>query len=123
MRSSLGTHSRIPHLQQAQTLRRFTLRGVLGDVRTAFMIPSFVAAVIASIAFGVTQGMVQAPHLYTATYFFELSGLQITMLFAGAIVGIILGSLGSRPLASWIPAICGGIPGCQDGRSAGTAGP
>ena len=101
--SALGTHSRIPHLQQAQTLRRFTFGDVLRDVHTAFMIPSFVAVVIASIVFGVTQGMVQALHLYTATYFFELSGLQITLLFAGAITGVILGSLGSRPLATWIP--------------------
>jgi len=101
--SALGTHSRIPHLQQAQTLRRFTFGDVVADVRTAFLIPSFTAVVVASIVFGMTQGMVQALHLYTATYFFELTGLQITLLFAVAIIGIILGSLCSRPLASLIP--------------------
>lgn len=101
--SALGTHSRIPHLQQAQTLRRFSFGDVIRDVRTAFTIPSFIAVVIASIVFGVTQGMVQALHLYTATYFFELSGLQITMLFAVAIIGIILGSLSSRPMSALVP--------------------
>lgn len=100
--AALGTHARIPHLQQAQTVRRFSLMEVVGDVRIAFLIPSFVAVVVASIVFGVTQGMVQALHLYTATYFFELSGTQITVLFAGAIVGVILGSLASRPMAALI---------------------
>lgn len=98
--AAAGTHSLIPTLEQPERQERASLSRVIADVRLAFEIPSFGAIVGASIVFGITQGMVQALHLYTATYFFELSGNQITILFAGAIVGIILGSLCSRPLAS-----------------------
>jgi GPH family glycoside/pentoside/hexuronide:cation symporter len=79
------------------------LRGVVQDVITAFRIPAFVAVVAGSIMFSINQGMVQALHLYLATYFFELSSAQVTGLFAGAIAGIIIGSLGSRPMAALIP--------------------
>lgn len=100
--AAAGTHRVIPQLEQPERQARASFGQVFADVRLAFGIPSFGAIVGASIFFGITQGMVQALHLYTATYFFELSGNQITTLFAGAIVGIIIGSLLSRPLATII---------------------
>ena len=100
--AALGTHGQIPHLPQPSGVRPSLLRGVVFDVKTAFKIPAFVAVVAGSIMFSISQGMVQALHLYLATYFFELSGTQITGLFAGAIAGIILGSLLSRPMAALI---------------------
>ncbi len=102
--TAIGTHNKIPSLTVPDTSARPSmLRGALNDVITAFRIRAFGAVVIASTLFAVNQGMVQALHLYTATYFFELSGGQITLLFAGAIVGIIGGSLLSRPLAIVVP--------------------
>lgn len=98
-----GTHGEIPHLEQPSGPSRTLLRGVVDDVVTAFRIPAFIAVVTGSIMFSINQGMVQALHLYLATYFFELSSAQVTGLFAGAITGIILGSLGSRPMAALIP--------------------
>ncbi|MDA1074736.1 MAG: MFS transporter [Proteobacteria bacterium] len=101
--SALGTHSQIQYLSQPTDVPRPPmLRAALGDVITAFRIPAFTAVVGASILFGMNQGMVQALHLYMATYFFELTPGQITVLFAGAIVGIVLGSLFSRPVAALI---------------------
>ncbi len=101
--AALGTHGEIPRLSRpAETVRQPILRAAVGDVVTAFRIPAFVAVVGASILFGVNQGMVQALHLYMATYFFELSSGQITFLFAGAIAGIVIGSLLSRPAAALI---------------------
>ena len=70
---------------------------------TAFRIRAFGAVVGASTLFSVNQGMVQALHLYTATYFFELTSGQITILFAGAIVGIVAGSLLSHPMTKLVP--------------------
>ncbi len=102
--SALGTHAKITELAKpAALVRPSILKAALLDVVTAFRIRAFVAVVCASTLFAVNQGMVQALHLYTATYFFELSSSQITFLFAGAIVGIIGGSLLSRPLALLIP--------------------
>jgi|TARA_B100002003_G_scaffold196977_1_gene187298 Na+/melibiose symporter-like transporter len=101
--AAAGTHGQIPHLEQPQGVRQQLLRGVAEDVVTAFRIPAFVAVVSGSIMFSICQGMVQALHLYLATYFFELSSSQITFLFAGAITGIVLGSLSSRLMAALIP--------------------
>lgn len=98
-----GTHAKIPALEQPAQTQRGIFGGAFSDIATAFKIPAFVAIVTASVLFGVNQGMVQALHLYLATYFFELTSGQISMLFAGAIVGIVLGSLCSRPLASIVP--------------------
>ena len=71
-------------------------------MKLAFQIPAFVAVTTASVLFGINQGMNQALHLYTATYFFELTANQVTLMFAGAIAGIVLGSLLSRPVAGLI---------------------
>ena len=102
--SAMGTHTKIPSLPEpSQRQRPSLLRGALQDVVTAFQIRAFAAAVVASTLFSVNQGMVQALHLYTATYFFELTTGQITLLFTGAIIGIILGSLSARPLAAVFP--------------------
>ena len=102
--SAGGTHHRISTLNAPDTAahRPNLFSAASKDVLTAFRIPAFVAIVGASVIFGITQGMVQALHLYTATYFFELSSAQITFLFSGAIVGIVAGSLLSRPMAGWI---------------------
>jgi glycoside/pentoside/hexuronide:cation symporter, GPH family len=97
-----GTHAQIPNLRRLAADRAFSLREVGREVAMAFRIPSFTALVCASVVFGITQGMVQALILYTATYFFELSAGQITSLFAIAVVGIVCGSLMSRPAARWI---------------------
>ena len=102
--TAIGTHDRIPTLAQpSDGTRPNMMLAAIGDVRLAFRITAFRAVVAASTLFAVTQGMVQALHLYTATYFFELTGGQITFLFAGAIAGIIFGSLASRPIANLIP--------------------
>lgn len=101
--SAAGTHRNIPSLSVADTRARPTLlNGAIQDLRTAFRIRAFSAVVIASTLFSVNQGMVQALHLYTATYFFELDGAEIRLLFAGAIAGIIVGSVLSRPMASLV---------------------
>lgn len=100
--ASLGTHHHIPRLHSPGAHSRFSFRAVLRDVLTAFRIRAFVALVTASILFGITQGLVQALTLYTATYFFELSTGQTSMLFALAVVGIVTGSLVSQPVSRLI---------------------
>ncbi|MEM7017626.1 MAG: MFS transporter [Pseudomonadota bacterium] len=93
-----ATHSQIPHLRQPEP-SPFSFARVIKEVKLAFKIPSFTAVVCASVVFGITQGMVQALILYTGTYFFELTQAQMTWLFATAIVGIVIGSSMSRPMA------------------------
>jgi glycoside/pentoside/hexuronide:cation symporter, GPH family len=100
--AALGTHRSIPDLHAPETTTGFSLSGVGRSLGLAFRIPSFTALVCAAVIFGITQGMVQALILYTATYFFALTSGQISALFGIAVTGIIIGSLLSRPAASVI---------------------
>ena len=100
--AALGTHHCIPNLHNPANRAQFSLRGVGRELRQAFQISSFTALVCAAVVFAITQGMVQALILYTATYFFALSPSQITGLFGVAVVGIIAGSLLSRPVSNLI---------------------
>lgn len=100
--ASLGTHRQIPHLNKADSQSSFSLKGVAGDVVQAFRIKAFAALVTASIIFGITQGLVQALTLYTASYFFELSAAQTSVLFSLAVTSIVIGSLLSQPLSKLI---------------------
>jgi Na+/melibiose symporter-like transporter len=99
--SAIATHREIPklHTHNATTV---TLRRVIREVQVAFRIPSFTSLVCASVVFGITQGMVQALILYTATYFFGLTPGQVTLLFGTAIVGIVTGSACSRAMFYFI---------------------
>jgi Na+/melibiose symporter-like transporter len=97
--ATIGTHRQIPRLHVPALGARFTWKGVVRDVVTAFRIPAFAALVVASIIFGITQGLVQALTLYTSTYFFELTTGQTSMLFGLAVTGVVTGSLLSQPVS------------------------
>ncbi|MEM7098613.1 MAG: MFS transporter [Pseudomonadota bacterium] len=101
--ATAGTHRTIDSLEKPHDATRTSLlNSAVADVKLAFRIPSFIAITCASVLFGMNQGMNQALHLYTATYFFELSSNQVTLMFAGAVIGIVFGSLLSRPMAALI---------------------
>jgi Na+/melibiose symporter-like transporter len=98
--SAWGTHSEISRLPQPRPEDRFSPLDTIRDIWRAFRISSFTAIVTASIVMGMNQGMVQALIIYTATYFFELTPTQITFQFAGGVVGVVTGSMLTRPLSN-----------------------
>ena len=101
--SALGTHDQIPLLPKADPeADRFSPLRVFREMLQAFRIASFRAVVAASIVSGANQGMVQALIIYTGTYFFALSSGQITWLFAVSTVGVVSGTLMTRPLSNVI---------------------
>ncbi len=95
-----GTHDQIATLPQPGESDRFSFRDLLKDIGRAFGITSFTAIVLASIINGMNQGMAQALMIYTATYYFELSPGQLTFLFTAGVVGVLSGSLLTRPLSA-----------------------
>ena len=97
--TALATHHKIPTLR-VPTKEKFSVTRVVSEVRLAFKIPSFTAVVCSSVIFGISQGMIQALILYTATYFFALTPNMLSLLFTCAIVGMICGSAASRPLSA-----------------------
>ncbi|MBT4160932.1 MAG: MFS transporter [Gammaproteobacteria bacterium] len=100
--SAIGTHSHIPNLPQAAPDARFSPTLVVRDLIQAFRIRSFSAVVSASIIVGMNQGMVQALMIYTGTYFFELSPNEMTFLYAGGVIGVVTGSMLTRPLSNLV---------------------
>lgn len=100
---AIGTHDQIKRLPQPAETDRFSARDLLIDVGRAFRIPSFAAIVSASIVSGMNQGMAQALMIYTATYFFELTAGQMTFLFTGGVIGVMTGSVLTRPLSNLVP--------------------
>ena len=83
--SALATHHKIPTLR-VPTKEKFSVTRVVSEVRLAFKIPSFTAVVCASVIFGISQGMIQALILYTATYFFALTPNMLSLLFTCAFI-------------------------------------
>lgn len=100
---AIGTHDQIKRLPQPAETDRFSARDLLIDVGRAFRIQSFAAIVSASIVSGMNQGMAQALMIYTATYFFELTAGQMTFLFTGGVIGVMTGSVLTRPLSNLVP--------------------
>ncbi len=100
--SALGTHGQIKRLPQPGPEDRFSPTMMVNDMWRAFKIGSFAAVVSASIIAGMSQGMAQALIIYTATYFFELSPTELTFQFAGGVVGVVTGSMLTRPLSNVI---------------------
>ena len=98
-----GTHDQIASLPKAGDDDHFSARDLLTDVMRAFRIPSFAAIVSASIIHGMNQGMAQALIIYTGTYFFELSQGEMTFLYTAGVIGVLTGSVLTRPLAALIP--------------------
>ena len=101
--SALGTHSEIARLPQPGLEDRFSAPQTMRDLWRAFRIGAFTAVVTASIIAGMSQGMVQALVIYTATYFFELTPTQITFQFTGGVIGVVTGTMLTRPLSNLIP--------------------
>ena len=97
--TALATHHKIPSLR-VPSKEKFSVARVVAEVKLAFQIRPFTAVVCSSVVFGISQGMIQALIIYTATYFFALTPNMLSLLFACAIVGMICGSAASRPLSA-----------------------
>jgi len=100
--SSMGTHARIPYLNQPPPARRMTLMLVFKELFETLSNRSFMALFVAALFGAIASGLVSVLSLYFFTYFWEFTDVQTGAIFLGtfvaAIIGFVLAPIVSRKL-------------------------
>ncbi|MEO0817967.1 MAG: MFS transporter [Pseudomonadota bacterium] len=100
--SSMGTHSRIPYLNQPPPAREMTLMLVFRELFETLSNRSFMALFVAALFGAIASGLVSVLSLYFFTYFWEFTDVQTGAIFLGtfiaAIIGFVLAPIVSRKL-------------------------
>ena len=97
--SALGTHSAIPHLRRPPDRRGHDLRRTIRDFRDTLGNRSFLV-LFWSAAFGAMgSGLTAALNVYFATYFWELTSSQISLLVLMGYPAAVLAFMLAAPLS------------------------
>ncbi len=91
--SSLGTHSRIPHLKHPPAQRTMTLRTIFREIFETLANRSFVALFVGALLGAVATGLAAALAFYFYTYFWEFTSVQTGLITMGVFLAAALGSL------------------------------
>ncbi|MEL6413304.1 MAG: MFS transporter [Pseudomonadota bacterium] len=102
MVSSVGTHSRIPHLKKPPPPRSMTIATIFREVFETLANRSFIALFIAALLGAVASGVAAGLSLYFFTYFWGFTDIQTGLVFLGtfvaAAIGLVLAPLVSRKI-------------------------
>ncbi|MBI1211236.1 MAG: MFS transporter [Alphaproteobacteria bacterium] len=93
MISSLGTHSRIPHLKAPPAKRRITIVTALKEILGPLANRSFVALFVATIFGSIGAGLSAALAFYLLTYFWSFTSQQIGIITLGVFLSAVIGAL------------------------------
>ncbi|MEM9938321.1 MAG: MFS transporter [Pseudomonadota bacterium] len=89
--SSLGTHSRIAHLNAPPPARKMTLGLIFREMFETLANRSFIALFVAALFYAVASGVVASLSLYFYTYFWEFTDVQTGAIFLGTFIAAIIG--------------------------------
>ncbi len=89
--STIGTHARIPYLNQPPPARKMTLMLVFRELMETLSNRSFISLFIAALFAAVAGGLVSVLSLYFYTYFWEFSDVQTGAIFLGTFIAAIIG--------------------------------
>lgn len=92
MVSSLGTHSRIPHLKPPPPKRKLTLGKIFREIFETWSGRSFYALFAASLIAYIASGLAAGLAFYFSTYYWGLSAVQIGMVTAGVFISAVIGA-------------------------------
>lgn len=92
MVSSIGTHSRIPHLKGPPAKRSMTLGKIFREIFETLSSRSFLALFIAALLAFTASGLAAGLAFYFGTYFWNFSPVQLGMITAGVFVSAIIGA-------------------------------
>jgi Na+/melibiose symporter-like transporter len=113
MISALGTHRRIPYLQQPPPKRRLTPRQVFNEIAESLANRSFAALFVATIFGAIATGLAAALSFYLSIYFWRFSSAQIGILtmgvFLSAAIGAVMAPIISRTMGKKKGAIIVGL--------------
>jgi Na+/melibiose symporter-like transporter len=111
--STLGTHSRIPHLMAPPPKRRLTVVKIFREIFETLANRSFVALFLAQGLGAVAAGLSAALAFYFLTYFWrfpaQTSSYVIMGVFASAFIGSLLAPFASRTIGKKRAAIIIGL--------------
>lgn len=100
--SSLGTHARIPYLNQPPPARNMSLGLVFKELFETLANRSFIALFIAALFGAIASGLASVLSLYFFTYFWGFTDIQTGAIFLGtfiaAIIGFVLAPIVSRTM-------------------------
>ncbi|MEL6519987.1 MAG: MFS transporter [Pseudomonadota bacterium] len=97
--SSLGTHARIPYLNQPPPARSMSLGLVFKELFETLANRSFIALFIAALFGAIASGLASVLSLYFFTYFWGFSDVQTGVIFLGTFVAAVIGFV-VAPIAS-----------------------
>jgi GPH family glycoside/pentoside/hexuronide:cation symporter len=101
--SALGTHGMIPHLPVAsEAAGSFAPGRIVRQLRDALRIRSFQFLFSSLVSNYSVQGVLHTLSLYVLTYFWLLSGNQVSMLMVSGFGGMVVGALVASPYARWV---------------------
>ena len=101
--SGAGTHSYIPHLQQANlNAPPFSLGRVVGEFMDACNVRAFRFLLLALLANAALQGILASVAVYIMTFFFQFEGAQIGIGLSLGMAGGVAGALICSPIAEKI---------------------
>jgi glycoside/pentoside/hexuronide:cation symporter, GPH family len=97
--SALGTHAAIPHLRRPPDRRGHDVRRALRDFRDTLGNRSFLVLFGAAIFSSMGTGLTAALNVYFATYFWELTSSQISLLVLMGFPAAVLAFMLAAPLS------------------------
>ena len=101
--SGAGTHSYIPHLQQANLdVPSFSLKRVADEFTDAYNVRAFRFLLLALLANAALQGVLASIAVYIMTFFFQFEGSQIGVGLSLGMAGGVTGALICSPIAQRI---------------------
>jgi Na+/melibiose symporter-like transporter len=106
--SAIGTHRFIPILRQPPA-RRMSLEQYAREMLATLNNRAFLILVLAQISFGAATGLVFAMAIYLGSYFWELSGSQISILGLGTVVAFVLAFFIALPISKRLGKRLGAI--------------
>lgn len=92
MISSLGTHSRIPHLKKAPPKRKMTLGMIFREIFETLSSRSFLALFVAALVAFTASGMAAGLAFYFGTFFWGFSPQQLGIITMGVFVSAMIGA-------------------------------
>lgn len=99
--SAAGTHKFIPNFRQPPK-RRISIPQYTREMFASLANRAFLVLMVAGVLFQLATGLVYALNIYLATYLWQLSNVQISILTAATFLSVILAFAFALPLSKWL---------------------
>lgn len=99
--SAAGTHKFIPCFREPPK-RQISIMQYAREMLASLANRAFLVLMVAGVLFSLATGLVYALNIYLATYLWQLSNLQISVLTLATFLSVILAFAAALPLSRWL---------------------